>query len=117
MLFGFQLYQICERGTRYFFNQIFALEFIFVSLVLKQQQHQELLQKQPQPLQGVTKQAPSERQAAKFIVDNVMENPNEVVLVCLGALTNIAIALQIQPKLKDYVQVFYEFYYIQFLCC
>lgn len=46
---------------------------------------------------------PDSRNAAQFIVDSVMGNPGEVTLVAIGPLTNIALALAIEPKIVDNV--------------
>ncbi len=41
--------------------------------------------------------------AVDFIVDSVRENPGEITLLCIGPLTNVALALQREPDLNDYV--------------
>jgi purine nucleosidase len=43
--------------------------------------------------------------AANFIIEQIHKYPNEVVLVCLGALTNVATALKIDPKIAPLVKV------------
>lgn len=47
--------------------------------------------------------APDSRSAAQFIVETVMTHPHEITLVPIGPLTNIALALQLEPKLAQYV--------------
>jgi inosine-uridine nucleoside N-ribohydrolase len=44
-----------------------------------------------------------ERYAAQFIVDTVMAHPGEITLVPLGPLTNIALALTIEPAVAHNV--------------
>ena len=41
--------------------------------------------------------------AARFIVDTIMAAPGEVTLVAIGRLTNLALALQLQPRIADLV--------------
>jgi inosine-uridine nucleoside N-ribohydrolase len=53
----------------------------------------------PQP-----KGRPISQQAASFIVETVMANPGEVILVPIGPLTNIALALRLEPKIADAVK-------------
>jgi purine nucleosidase len=43
--------------------------------------------------------APSERDAARLIVDTARERSGEVLLVATGPLTNVALALSVQPDL------------------
>lgn len=43
------------------------------------------------------------RYAAQFIVDTVMAHPGEVTLVPIGPLTNIALALAIEPAIANHV--------------
>lgn len=43
----------------------------------------------------------SEVSAVDLIIEQVKENPKEIVMVCVGPLTNIAMALKKEPKLKD----------------
>ena len=47
---------------------------------------------------------PIEETAAEFIVDTVMKNPGEISLVVLGPMTNIALALALEPDLKKNVR-------------
>lgn len=46
---------------------------------------------------------PDPRSAAQFIVETVMAQPGEVTLVPIGPLTNIALALQLEPRLTQHV--------------
>lgn len=50
------------------------------------------------------KSAPIDQSAAEFIVDTVKANPGEVTLVVLGPMTNIALALALEPDLPSYVK-------------
>ena len=47
---------------------------------------------------------PERRRAAQFIVDTVMANPGEITLVPLGPLTNIALAVSLEPRIAEQVQ-------------
>lgn len=47
---------------------------------------------------------PDPRRAAQFIVDMIMENPGEITLVPLGPLTNIALAVALEPKIAEHVK-------------
>ncbi|MBB6098335.1 purine nucleosidase [Deinobacterium chartae] len=59
-------------------------------------------------LGGVTLPEPSRglepRRAAEFIVESVMARPGEVTLVPTGPLTNIALALRLEPRLAESVR-------------
>ncbi|MDQ3250434.1 MAG: nucleoside hydrolase [Chloroflexota bacterium] len=46
---------------------------------------------------------PDPRSAAQFIVDTVMADPGAITLVPIGPLTNIALALMIEPRLIENV--------------
>jgi purine nucleosidase len=46
----------------------------------------------------------SDVHAVDFIIDIIMENPGEIILVPVGPLTNIAVAVIKEPRLKDYVK-------------
>jgi len=41
--------------------------------------------------------------AAQFIVDQLRENPGEITLVPVGPLTNIALALRLEPRITEWV--------------
>ncbi|RVU85561.1 nucleoside hydrolase [Leucothrix sargassi] len=45
-----------------------------------------------------------EPSAAEFIIQMVLENPNEVTIVAVGPLGNLALALQIEPKIASLVK-------------
>jgi purine nucleosidase len=45
--------------------------------------------------------APSERDAPQLIVEEARRRPGEVVLVATGPLTNVALALELEPALPD----------------
>ena len=47
---------------------------------------------------------PDPRRAAQFIVDTVMANPGEITLVPLRPLTNIALAVMLEPRIADNVK-------------
>ncbi len=42
--------------------------------------------------------------AAEFIVETVLANPGEITLVPVGPLTNIALALRLEPRIVDLVE-------------
>lgn len=44
------------------------------------------------------------RHSVQFIIDTVLANPNEVVLVPLGPLTNIAMAYKLEPRIAPLVK-------------
>jgi inosine-uridine nucleoside N-ribohydrolase len=50
------------------------------------------------------KAEPIKGSAAEFIVQTVMDNPGEVTLIVLGPMTNIALALALEPKLAENVK-------------
>lgn len=47
--------------------------------------------------------APLDISAAQFIVEQVSAHPGEVTLVPVGPLTNIALALRLEPRIADWV--------------
>lgn len=47
--------------------------------------------------------APIDLSAAQFIVERLRANPGEITLVPVGPLTNIALALHIEPRIADWV--------------
>lgn len=47
---------------------------------------------------------PDRRRAAQLIVDTVMANPGEITLVPLGPLTNIALAVSLEPRIAQEVR-------------
>jgi inosine-uridine nucleoside N-ribohydrolase len=44
---------------------------------------------------------PDPRRAAKLIIDTIMANPGEITLVPLGPLTNIALAVSVEPRIVE----------------
>jgi purine nucleosidase len=46
---------------------------------------------------------PDPRSAAQFIVDTIMAQPGEITLVPVGPLTNIALALSLEPRIVENV--------------
>jgi inosine-uridine nucleoside N-ribohydrolase len=53
------------------------------------------------------KSKPQKEKAVAFLTNFFKENPGEINLVTLGALTNIAVALNIEPELSDYIKSAY----------
>lgn len=53
----------------------------------------------PPPPQGQALAKP----AAQFVVEMVMNNPGQITLVAVGPLTNLALALALEPRLVDHV--------------
>ena len=47
---------------------------------------------------------PVDRHAAQFIVDMIMGNPGQITLVPVGPLTNIGLALQLEPRIAEQVR-------------
>jgi uridine nucleosidase len=47
---------------------------------------------------------PDSRRAAQFIVDTVMANPGQFTLVPLGPLTNVALAVSLEPRIAERVK-------------
>lgn len=47
---------------------------------------------------------PDSRSAAQFIIDTVMARPGEITLVPVGPLTNIALALALEPRIAQNVR-------------
>lgn len=42
--------------------------------------------------------------AVDLIINTIMQNPRQIILVTVGPLTNVAVAVVKEPKLKDYVK-------------
>lgn len=47
---------------------------------------------------------PDKRRAAQFIIDTIMANPGEITLVPLGPLTNVALAVSVEPRIAENVR-------------
>ncbi|MDQ4074886.1 MAG: nucleoside hydrolase [Chloroflexota bacterium] len=47
---------------------------------------------------------PDPRRAAQFIIEMVMNNPGEITLVPLGPLTNVALAVSVEPRIAERVR-------------
>lgn len=47
---------------------------------------------------------PDPRRAAQFIVDTIMANPGQITLAPLGPLTNVALAVLLEPKIVENVK-------------
>lgn len=54
----------------------------------------------PPPPGGFAKKAPERERAVEFIVRTVNEKPGEVTIVAIGPLTNVAMALRLDPGLN-----------------
>ena len=50
------------------------------------------------------KSQPDPRRAAQFIIDAIMANPGEITLVPLGPLTNVALAVSVEPRIAENVR-------------
>jgi purine nucleosidase len=59
------------------------------------------------PPGGYPKLKPRPGRAADFIADTVRANPNEVVLYCAGPLTNIALAVRMDPEIVKLAKAIY----------
>ena len=47
---------------------------------------------------------PDKRNAVQFIVDTCLQN-DKITLITIGPLTNIALALKLEPKIKDHIEI------------
>jgi len=47
---------------------------------------------------------PIDKPAAQFIVEQVMANPGQITLVAIGPLTNLALSLQLEPRIAQAVR-------------
>ncbi|MBA7666159.1 Pyrimidine-specific ribonucleoside hydrolase RihB [subsurface metagenome] len=52
-----------------------------------------------EPYGGFSKLKASSMDATDFIIEKVMENPGQITLICVGPLTNIAMALRKEPQI------------------
>lgn len=46
-------------------------------------------------------QKPLDKHAAQFIVETIMSNPGEITLVAVGPMTNVGLALQLEPRIAQ----------------
>lgn len=49
-------------------------------------------------------QKPLDKHAAQFIVETIMNNPGEITLVAVGPMTNVGLALQLEPRIAQHVR-------------
>lgn len=49
-------------------------------------------------------QKPIDKHAAQFIVETIMQNPGEITLVAVGPMTNVGLALQLEPRIAKNVR-------------
>lgn len=59
------------------------------------------------PPGGFPKLKPRPGRAADFIIDTIRANPGEVVLYCAGPLTNIALAVRMDPEIVPLTKAIY----------
>ncbi len=59
------------------------------------------------PPGGFPKHKPKPGRAADFIADTIRANPGEVVLYCAGPLTNIALAIRMDPEIVRLTKAIY----------
>jgi len=57
-----------------------------------------------EPYGGFSKLSPSSTGAIDFIIEKIMENPGKITLVCVGPLTNIAVAIREEPQITQNVK-------------
>ncbi len=57
------------------------------------------LQEDRVPYGGYPKITPQEMHGVQFIIDTVKANPGEVTIVAIGPLTNIALAIRLEPEI------------------
>lgn len=46
----------------------------------------------------------TDKHAVQFIIDTVLANPNEITIVAVGPLTNLALACRIEPRIAELVK-------------
>jgi uridine nucleosidase len=49
-------------------------------------------------------QKPIDMHAAQFIVETIMQNPGEITLVAVGPMTNVGLALQLEPRIAKHAR-------------
>ncbi len=59
------------------------------------------------PPGGFPKTKPRPGRAADFIIDTIRANPGEVVLYCAGPLTNVALAIRMDPGIVELTKALY----------
>jgi purine nucleosidase len=47
---------------------------------------------------------PESKRAAEFIVDSILEHPEDVTLCPVGAMTNVALAMRLEPRIVPLIQ-------------
>ena len=57
-----------------------------------------------EPYGGFSKLKPSSTSATDFIIEKIMENPGQITLICVGPLTNIAMAVRKEPQIAQNVK-------------
>ncbi len=45
-----------------------------------------------------------DKHAAQFIVETIMQNPGEITLVAVGPMTNVGLALQLEPRIAQHAR-------------
>lgn len=58
----------------------------------------------PEPPGGFAKKKPESTSAIDFLVSTVMQNPGQVTILALGPVTNIAMAMRMEPKFAGNVK-------------
>lgn len=49
-------------------------------------------------------QKPIDKHAAQFIVETIMQNPGQITLVAVGPMTNVGLALQLEPRIAQHAR-------------
>jgi uridine nucleosidase len=49
-------------------------------------------------------QKPLDKHAAQFIVETIMQHPGEITLVAVGPMTNVGLALQLEPRIAQHAR-------------
>lgn len=103
------VYQNVEMRTKLTLKllQVYNRTDITVATGIGRSLCQELRLKPPVPCQCMILKgneklpAPAEEEAIDFIISKVLANPDEITLVPIGALTNVASAISKEPRLKE----------------
>jgi inosine-uridine nucleoside N-ribohydrolase len=56
------------------------------------------------PYGGYPKLSPEEKHGVQFLIDEIKSNPGEVTIVAIGPLTNIALAIRLEPDITSLVK-------------